>query len=57
MELKGEKVLVVGLGVFGGGVATMKWLAKQGAILRSRRKTHRKQFSCDSEEKRNSNRK
>src|SRR3989338_520858 len=33
MELKGEKVLVVGLGVFGGGVATMKWLAKQGAIL------------------------
>ena len=33
MELKGEKVLVVGLGGFGGGVATMKWLAKQGAIL------------------------
>lgn len=29
--LKGEKVLVMGLGVFGGGAASAKWLFEQGA--------------------------
>lgn len=33
MNLKGKKVLVVGLGTLGGGVATVKWLTKQGAAL------------------------
>ncbi|HEY4480156.1 MAG TPA: Mur ligase family protein [Candidatus Paceibacterota bacterium] len=33
MELKNKKVLLMGLGILGGGVATAKWLLKQGAIL------------------------
>lgn len=33
MELKGKKVLVVGLGILGGGVATAQWLIKQGANI------------------------
>ena len=32
-SLKGIKVLVMGLGLHGGGVATVKWLLKQGAIV------------------------
>lgn len=32
-KLKGKKVLLVGLGILGGGVATAKWLLKQGVIL------------------------
>jgi len=31
LNLKGKKVLVVGLGLLGGGVATVLWLLKQGA--------------------------
>lgn len=30
----GRRVLVVGLGLHGGGVATVQWLARQGAIVR-----------------------
>jgi UDP-N-acetylmuramoylalanine--D-glutamate ligase len=33
MQLKNKKVLLMGLGVLGGGVATAKWLLKQGAEL------------------------
>ncbi len=33
MELKNKKVLLMGLGVLGGGVATAKWLLEQGAVL------------------------
>lgn len=33
MELKGKKVLQMGLGTLGGGVATTKWLLEQGAVL------------------------
>ncbi len=33
MNLKGKHVLVVGLGTLGGGVATIRWLMTQGAIL------------------------
>lgn len=33
MELKDKKVLLMGLGILGGGVATAKWLHKKGAIL------------------------
>lgn len=33
MELKNKKVLQVGLGILGGGVATAKWLLEKGAIL------------------------
>ena len=33
-DFQGVRVLVVGLGVHGGGVATVKWLMKQGAIVR-----------------------
>jgi len=33
MELKNKKVLQMGLGILGGGVATAKWLIEQGAIL------------------------
>ena len=33
-DFKGVRVLVVGLGVHGGGVATVKWLVRQGAIVR-----------------------
>lgn len=33
MELKNKKVLMVGLGILGGGVATAKWLLEQGAEL------------------------
>ncbi len=33
IELKGKKVLVLGLGLHGGGVATALWLYKQGAKL------------------------
>lgn len=33
MLLNGKKVLVVGLGVLGGGVASVKWLVKQGADI------------------------
>ncbi|MDP2704603.1 MAG: Mur ligase family protein [bacterium] len=31
ISLRGKKVLVMGLGLLGGGVATTKWLVKQGA--------------------------
>ncbi len=31
MNFKGKKVLVVGLGTLGGGIATVKWLVKHGA--------------------------
>jgi len=31
MELKNKKVLVMGLGLLGGGIATTKWLVKHGA--------------------------
>jgi len=31
MELKNKKILVVGLGVLGGGVASVKWFLEQGA--------------------------
>lgn len=31
MEFKGRKVLVMGLGLLGGGIATAKWLVKKGA--------------------------
>lgn len=31
--IKGKKVLLVGLGILGGGVATTKWLLEQGANL------------------------
>ena len=30
---KNKKVLVMGLGVLGGGIATTKWLVKQGASV------------------------
>ncbi len=30
----GQKVLVVGLGLHGGGAATVRWLTRQGAVLR-----------------------
>ncbi len=33
MELKDKKVLLMGLGVLGGGLATAKWLLKKGVIL------------------------
>ncbi len=33
MNLKGKKVLLMGLGILGGGVATAKFLAKQGVDL------------------------
>lgn len=33
VELKGKKVLVMGLGSFGGGVGVTKWLVSQGAIV------------------------
>jgi len=33
MDLKDKKVLLVGLGILGGGVATAKWLYEQGAVL------------------------
>jgi UDP-N-acetylmuramoylalanine--D-glutamate ligase len=33
MELKNKKVLLMGLGILGGGVATARWLIEQGAIL------------------------
>ncbi|MEK7634961.1 MAG: UDP-N-acetylmuramoyl-L-alanine--D-glutamate ligase [Patescibacteria group bacterium] len=33
MELKNKKVLLMGLGILGGGVATARWLVEQGAIL------------------------
>src|ERR1044071_5588093 len=31
MSLAGKKVLVMGLGRFGGGIGVSRWLAKQGA--------------------------
>lgn len=33
-DYRGQRVLLVGLGLHGGGVATVRWLAKQGAIVR-----------------------
>lgn len=33
MELKNKKVLLMGLGILGGGVATTRWLVEQGIIL------------------------
>lgn len=33
MELKNKKVLLMGLGVLSGGVATARWLVEQGAVL------------------------
>lgn len=33
MDLNNKKVLLMGLGVLGGGVATANWLLKQGALL------------------------
>ncbi len=33
MNLQNKKVLLMGLGILGGGVATAKWLLKQGATL------------------------
>lgn len=33
MDLKNKKVLLMGLGILGGGVATAKWLLGQGAVL------------------------
>ena len=33
MELKDKKVLMMGLGILGGGIATAKWLIRQGADL------------------------
>jgi len=33
MDIRDKKVLLVGLGILGGGVATAKWLVDQGAIL------------------------
>jgi UDP-N-acetylmuramoylalanine--D-glutamate ligase len=33
MDLEGKKVLLVGLGILGGGVATAKWLIQNGAEL------------------------
>lgn len=33
MNLRDKKVLLVGLGILGGGVATAKWLLRQGATL------------------------
>ena len=32
-NLKNKKVLLMGLGVLGGGVATARWLLEQGAAL------------------------
>ena len=32
-SLKGKKVLLMGLGILGGGAASARWLAQQGAIL------------------------
>jgi UDP-N-acetylmuramoylalanine--D-glutamate ligase len=34
IDVRGKRVLLVGLGVHGGGVGTAKWLLKQGALLR-----------------------
>lgn len=33
-DYRGQRVLLVGLGLHGGGVATVRWLVKQGAIIR-----------------------
>lgn len=33
MQIKGKKVLLMGLGILGGGVATAEWLLEQGAVL------------------------
>lgn len=33
-DYRGQRVLLVGLGLHGGGVATVKWLVRQGAIVR-----------------------
>lgn len=33
MNLQNKKVLLMGLGILGGGVATAKWLLKRGALL------------------------
>ncbi|MFH0819718.1 MAG: UDP-N-acetylmuramoyl-L-alanine--D-glutamate ligase [bacterium] len=33
MDFKGKKIIVMGLGILGGGVAVVKWLAKKGAEL------------------------
>ncbi len=33
-SFRGQRVLLVGLGLHGGGVATVRWLVKQGAVLR-----------------------
>ncbi len=33
MDIKGKKVLLMGLGILGGGVATARFLVEQGAIL------------------------
>lgn len=33
MDLKGKKVLLMGLGILGGGVATARFLAERGALL------------------------
>lgn len=33
MNLKNKKILLQGLGILGGGVATAKWLVEQGAVL------------------------
>lgn len=33
MQIKGKKVLLMGLGILGGGVATAEWLLEQGAAL------------------------
>ncbi|MFH0804214.1 MAG: UDP-N-acetylmuramoyl-L-alanine--D-glutamate ligase [Candidatus Zambryskibacteria bacterium] len=33
MELKDKKVLLMGLGLLGGGVATARWLVERGAVL------------------------
>lgn len=33
-DYRGQRVLLVGLGLHGGGVATVRWLFKQGAIVR-----------------------
>src|SRR5512135_430309 len=33
MELRGKRVLVMGLGVHGGGLGVTRWLLRQGAIV------------------------
>lgn len=33
-DYRGQRVLLVGLGLHGGGVATVRWLVQQGAIVR-----------------------